>query len=66
LYICVTIAIIKKKYRVMPFYSEIGGVWWELNSFKEWFETVIACCLGKLTAWAVMIGLVVLFFNKCT
>jgi hypothetical protein len=50
----------------MPFYSEIGGVWWELNSFKEWFVTLMACCLGKLTAWAVMIGLVVLFFNKCT
>ena len=50
----------------MPFYSEIGGVWWELNSFKEWFVTLMATCLGKLTAWVIMIGIAVYLFIKCT
>ena len=52
----------------MKFFAEVDGIIWECNSVGEYFGTVIACFLGKLTAWAVIIGtpiLALMLFRAC-
>ena len=42
----------------MKFYKEVWGIIWEFNSIKEYFSFV----LGRLTAWAIIIGFLYWWF----
>ena len=52
----------------MKFFAEIDGIIWECDSVSDYIGTVIACFLGKLAAWAVIIGtpiLILVLFRAC-